>query len=117
MPARARRRRWRRAPSGCQFPHLTSKSTSGAKLIVLTDRGADCSPELVETKAQPSSDSVLFLSAGRSRPARAARMPMHDLTAVRSELQYSRAHPVAFDIALSEIGCDAVFERRPRQMA
>ena len=50
--------------------------------MVLIDRGADCSPELVGTKAQPSSDSVLFLSAGRSRPARAARMPMHDLAAV-----------------------------------
>src|SRR5215813_15596830 len=117
MPARARRRRWRRAPTAVSFLISPQKSASGAQLIVLIDRGADCSPELVETKAQPSSDSVLFLSAGRSRPARAARMPMHDLTAVRSELQYSRAHPVAFDIALSEIGCDAVFERRPRQMA
>jgi hypothetical protein len=65
-------------------------------LTVLIDRGADCSPELDETKAQPSSDSVLFLSAGRSRPARAVHMPVYDLAAVRSELLYSRVHPVAF---------------------
>jgi hypothetical protein len=44
-------------------------------------------------------------------------LPTHDLPAVRSVPEYSRAHPAAFDTALSEIGFDALFERRPRQMA